>query len=130
MILLTISILLGFGLRAYFKFIINRDEKETLEDSSFDTKHLASLADARTKQFIIGLAIVLLIPCVWWVTKSLIAVVKGGLVWPQAGALILGAGLIGLVIAGLKGVYKSYYELEYEILLRKKEIYFLTKKLE
>lgn len=127
MIFLVTSTVFGLGLQAYFTFIINRDENETLEGLDLDTEGLASLANTRAKQFVIGLAIVLLAPCVWWVAKSLILVIKDGLIWPQAGALVLGIGLTSLAIAGLKGMHKSYYELEYEILLRKKEIYFLTK---
>lgn len=127
MIFLVTSTVFGLGLQAYFTFIINRDENETLEGLDLDTEGLASLANTRAKQFVIGLAIVLLAPCVWWVAKSLILVIKDGLIWPQAGALALGIGLTSLAIAGLKGMHKSYYELEYEILLRKKEIYFLTK---
>lgn len=127
MIFLVTSTVFGLGLQAYFTFIINRDENETLEGLDLDTEGLASLANTRAKQFVIGLAIVLLAPCVWWVAKSLISVIKDGLIWPQAGALVLGIGLTSLAIAGLKGMHKSYYELEYEILLRKKEIYFLTK---
>lgn len=127
MIFLVTSTVFGLGLQAYFTFIINRDENETLEGLDLDTEGLASLANTRAKQFVIGLTIVLLAPCVWWVAKSLILVIKDGLIWPQAGALALGIGLTSLAIAGLKGMYKSYYELEYEILLRKKEIYFLTK---
>lgn len=127
MIFLVTSTVFGLGLQAYFTFIINRDENETLEGLDLDTEGLASLANTRAKQFVIGLAIVLLTPCVWWVAKSLILVIKDGLIWPQAGALALGIGLTSLAIAGLKGMHKSYYELEYEILLRKKEIYFLTK---
>ena len=127
MIFLVTSTVFGLGLQAYFTFIINRDENETLEGLDLDTEGLASLANTCAKQFVIGLAIVLLAPCVWWVAKSLISVIKDGLIWPQAGALVLGIGLTSLAIAGLKGMHKSYYELEYEILLRKKEIYFLTK---
>lgn len=127
MIFLVISTVFGLGLQAYFTFIINRDENETLEGLDLDTEGLVSLANTRAKQFVIGLAIVFLAPCVWWVAKSLILVIKDGLIWPQAGALVLGIGLTSLAIAGLKGMHKSYYELEYEILLRKKEIYFLTK---
>lgn len=127
MIFLVTLTVFGLGLQAYFTFIINRDENETLEGLDLDTEGLASLANTRAKQFVIGLAIVLLAPCVWWVAKSLILVIKDGLIWPQAGALALGIGLTSLAIAGLKGMHKSYYELEYEILLRKKEIYFLTK---